>query len=44
MPLADFAAGFLAGCAQVIVGQPLDYIKIKLQVAEGKKSIIDCAK
>ena len=31
--LNDFVAGFFAGVSQLVVGQPLDFIKIKMQTA-----------
>ncbi|OBZ88360.1 Mitochondrial substrate carrier family protein S [Choanephora cucurbitarum] len=40
---ADFIAGNFGGMAQVIVGQPLDTIKVRLQLDEGKfKGAWDC--
>ncbi len=33
MPLSDFAAGAAAGGAQVIVGQPLDTVRVRMQTA-----------
>lgn len=44
IPLVDFVAGFIAGCSQVIIGQPLDYIKTKMQVEEGRKTIIETSR
>ncbi|KAI9322279.1 mitochondrial carrier [Dichotomocladium elegans] len=41
---ADFIAGNLSGMAQVIVGQPIDTIKVRLQLDHGRfKGAIDCA-
>ena len=41
----DFACGLLAGWAQVIVGQPLDYIKVRIQTARrGAMSCTNIAK
>lgn len=34
MNTADFVCGLLAGWAQVLVGQPLDYIKVKIQTSQ----------
>ncbi|RCI01803.1 hypothetical protein CU098_008932 [Rhizopus stolonifer] len=40
---ADFIAGNFGGMAQVIVGQPLDTIKVRLQLDQGKfKGAWDC--
>lgn len=44
IPLNDFIAGFCAGTSQLIVGQPLDYIKIKMQTSKTPKSILQAAK
>ncbi|KAI8876669.1 mitochondrial carrier [Backusella circina FSU 941] len=41
---ADFIAGNFGGMAQVLVGQPLDTIKVRLQLDQGKfKGAWDCA-
>ncbi|RCI01099.1 hypothetical protein CU097_013422 [Rhizopus azygosporus] len=41
---ADFVSGNFAGMAQVLVGQPLDTIKVRLQLDHGKfKGAWDCA-
>jgi hypothetical protein len=33
MNVSDFCCGLLAGWAQVIVGQPFDFVKVKIQTA-----------
>lgn len=33
MNISDFCCGLLAGWAQVIVGQPFDFVKVKIQTA-----------
>ena len=40
----DFVCGLLAGWAQVLVGQPLDYMKVKIQTNEESKSLLRIAK
>ena len=35
MKLADFVCGLSAGWAQIVIGQPLDFVKIKIQTAKG---------
>ncbi|KAM3581415.1 hypothetical protein VKS41_006240 [Umbelopsis sp. WA50703] len=41
---ADFIAGNMGGMSQVLVGQPLDTIKVRLQLDSGRfKGAIDCA-
>lgn len=44
MPISDLIAGFCAGCSQLIVGQPLDFIKTKIQASETNKSILQSMK
>lgn len=44
IPISDFIAGFCAGCSQLIVGQPLDFIKTKIQASTTKKSILESIK
>lgn len=44
IPLNDFVAGFLAGVSQLIVGQPLDFIKIKMQTSQNPISPLEAAK
>lgn len=34
MNTTDFCCGLLAGWAQVLVGQPFDFIKVKIQTAQ----------
>jgi hypothetical protein len=33
MNISDFCCGLLAGWAQVIVGQPFDFVKVRIQTA-----------
>lgn len=41
--LQDLTAGTLGACAGIVAGQPLDTIKIRLQVNRGQyKSALDC--
>lgn len=40
----DFIAGGLAGCASVIVGHPLDTIKVRVQNSTGNSSILSTIK
>lgn len=39
----DFLAGGFGGCCLVLVGHPLDTIKVRLQTSDKYKGIIDCA-
>ncbi len=34
MNIQDFASGLLAGWAQLLVGQPLDFIKVRVQTSK----------
>jgi hypothetical protein len=38
MKFQDFIFGLLAGWSQIIVGQPFDFIKVKLQTESNSKS------
>lgn len=42
--IVDFLAGGLAGMAQVIVGQPFDIVKTRLQISTQKASVLEIAK
>lgn len=45
MKATDFICGLFAGWTQVLVGQPLDFIKIKIQTTQSKTvSTIEMAK
>ena len=48
LTLKDFVAGTIAGILQVIVGQPFDIIKVRIQAQSSKhplyKNPLDCAK
>ena len=37
MRLLDFACGLMAGWTQILIGQPLDFLKTKYQIGEGGK-------
>ncbi|VDK30481.1 unnamed protein product [Gongylonema pulchrum] len=39
---SDFVAGWLAGCASLLVGHPLDTIKARLQTSNSYRGITDC--
>ena len=41
--LKDFTAGWMGGIAQVLVGQPFDTLKVRLQTQPVYKGVIDCA-
>ena len=40
----DFSSGLLAGLAQVLVGQPLDLMKVKIQTATSSISLVQIIK
>ena len=42
--LKDFVSGLMAGFAQTIMSQPMDYIKTQIQMAGRKLSFRDTAK
>lgn len=44
MDLKDFCCGLLAGWAQVIVGQPFDFVKVKIQTAVQERPILSIVK
>lgn len=47
MEIIDFVSGFISGCAQLAVGQPLDILKTKFQVApvsQNKRTYMSFAK
>ena len=45
MKATDFVCGLFAGWTQVLVGQPLDYIKIRIQAAQNSNfSTVEIAK
>jgi solute carrier family 25 (mitochondrial carnitine/acylcarnitine transporter), member 20/29 len=44
MNISDFCCGLLAGWAQVIVGQPFDFVKVKIQTAVCDTPILTIAR
>lgn len=44
MKVSDFCCGLLAGWTQVVVGQPFDFVKVKIQTALKEVPILSIAK
>ena len=44
MNITDFVCGLFAGWTQVIIGQPFDFIKVKIQASTHTLSIKDITK
>lgn len=44
MNATDFFCGLFAGWGQVVVGQPLDFIKVRIQTAQKAISTLEIAK
>ncbi|KAG7484770.1 hypothetical protein MATL_G00053480 [Megalops atlanticus] len=42
MPLVEFVAGWISGAAGLIVGHPMDTVKVRLQTTSRYKGIFDC--
>ncbi|XP_053134623.1 solute carrier family 25 member 45 [Hemicordylus capensis] len=42
MSSAEFAAGWLSGAAGLVLGHPIDTVKVRLQTQAGYRSIPDC--
>ncbi|XP_036380502.1 solute carrier family 25 member 45 [Megalops cyprinoides] len=42
MPLVEFVAGWISGAAGLIVGHPVDTVKVRLQTTSRYKGIFDC--
>ncbi|XP_048363420.1 solute carrier family 25 member 45 [Sphaerodactylus townsendi] len=42
MSSAEFAAGWLSGAAGLVLGHPVDTVKVRLQTQAGYRSILDC--
>jgi len=44
MNLQDFLCGLTAGWTQIILGQPFDFVKVKIQTATNPSSVFSYAK
>nr|XP_020658125.1 solute carrier family 25 member 45 isoform X3 [Pogona vitticeps] len=42
MPTAEFLAGWLSGAAGLVLGHPIDTVKVRLQTQAGYRNILDC--
>ncbi|XP_006007093.1 solute carrier family 25 member 45 [Latimeria chalumnae] len=42
MPLVEFVAGWISGGVGLVIGHPMDTIKVRLQTQSGYKGILDC--
>ncbi|KAG9352005.1 hypothetical protein JZ751_023256 [Albula glossodonta] len=42
MPLVEFVAGWVSGAAGLVVGHPMDTVKVRLQTQTSYKGIFDC--